>query len=401
MRYWIDSRAKLSYTERVLRHLGQHYRHEMVDTVDDADTVLISIADITEIGRIKIARRWGKPLIAGGPLTKVAPQVMAMHADLVWIGHAFEFFECRSLDDIAAHQSSHFTGNELDVYMSRDIRWCEVPAIQVDSRRFYLWGGVGCSRKCSFCTASWTENHCLRPELGRVVAGAKRTIGSRGTIKVVSNEYRETVGDELVQDMLLTDLLRAKNRSKKRKLIRVGLEFATEATRRKYAKPMTQETIEQALLVAERENFELHLFCIAGLDTEDEWVEFMGRIPESDHMKPRVHFKWTNLEYQQKTPLWRRIKQVDFSRYQSKAFTDKMFQIGAHRNKRVRVLPIKYPAHAVWRMLMSNVRTLDEYDEVYRLRNQKAMDVLVKAFYDYKPWETDLSKFHTRVGDNG
>lgn len=398
MKYCILSRPKPFYTEKLLRHLATLYGHEVVETVDEADAVLISIEDITNIGRIEKAADVvnGKPIIAGGHLSKVAPKAMAVHADYVWIGHAFEFFQLQTLGGVADSKHTYYQGKRGATTISWKIDWDKCPVMQIDARRFYVWGGVGCSRSCAFCLTSWTERHAVRPRLGRITSGAKKQIGSRGSIKVISNEYSEHVGDDLVQDMLIADLIQSVNPNGRRKLIRVGIEFATEENRKAHGKPATQAQIQKALQVAARNNYDLHMFMIAGIDTIEEWRAFFAAIPEDDAMTPRIHFKWTNLEYQQKTPLWSSVQNVDFDRYMGRSFTDEAFRTMAHRNKRVRVLPIKYPAHAVWRMIMSNVSDEGEYRAAWAARSVKDMDEMVAMFYDFKPWRNDMSMIEVR-----
>jgi len=391
VRYWLEQmgRKKL-YTEKLLLHLASSNGHTIEMARDSV--ILASLCDVTEmmsLERIR-AKYPGSVIIAGGHLAKIGAKAMGLFADAVWVGHAFEFFRCQSLDEIYRHPSCYVPGKDKQVAASTSIDWRQCPAIQTDKRRFYVFGGAGCRGKCSFCLTSWTEPHQERPGAATLVGKLRPKIGKGNSIKIISNAYTSELGDDLVQDMMLKDVLKVRSNDK-RKLIRCGVEFATEASRRKHAKPIKDEEIRQAVAYAERLNLDLQFFLIGGRDTREDWERFVEVIPPSDAMRPRVFFKWTNLEYQQKTPLWSEVSDIDFGRYLDRSFTDWFFRNAAHKNKRVRVLPVKYPAHAVWRICMSNVQDMEQYLTCKRERNTKDMDRIKRLFADVQPWSNDLS----------
>lgn len=391
MKYWIEQVGhKKLYTEKLLIHLAISHGHTIVAATDSV--ILVSLCDVTEIVALERIRHRhpDRIIIAGGHLAKIGVKVMGLFADAVWVGHAFQFFKSKTLDEIYGHPSCYVPGKEKQVMVSTDIDWRQCPAIQTDKRRFYILGGVGCKGKCTFCLTSWTEVHQERHSVATLVSKLRPKIGKRNSVKIISNAYTSEIGDDLVQDMMLKDVLKIRNNDK-RKLIRCGIEFATEASRRKHAKPIKDEEIWRAITCAERLDLDLQFFLISGRDTREDWERFVGVIPPSDVMRPRVFFKWTNLEYQQKTPLWSEVQDIDFGRYLDKSFTDWFFQKAAHKNKRVRVLPIKYPAHAVWRICMSNVQNIVQYKACKRERNTKDMDRIKLLFDEIKPWSNDLS----------
>ena len=393
MRFWIETMgSKMLYTERLLQHLARTKGHE-IDLQGDS-VVLASVCDVTDLPVLERIRdrHPGLTLISGGHLAKIGYRVMGLHSDAVWCGHAFEMFDCSSLEEILEHPACYVPGRTREIRPSKRIEWPMCPVIQTDKRRFYVWGGVGCRGKCSFCYTSWSEEHRERPGVDKLVAKAQARLQGKGTVKVISNAYSTELGDDLVQDMMLRDLLQVR-RNDKRKLIRCGVEFATERSRKRHAKPIKTEEIRAAIRHAERLGLDLQLFLIGGWDSREEWEQFVHEaIPESDQLKPRVFLKWTNLEYQQLTPLWRHAAQIDPDRYLDRSFTDWAFRAAAHKNKRIRVLPVKYPAHAIWRMCMSNARNLGEYRDCKAHRNTKEMGRILELADRIRPWEHELSE---------
>jgi len=94
-------------------------------------------------------------------------------------------------------------------------------------------------------------------------------------------------------------------------------------------------------------------------------------IPSDTAMKPRVFLKFTNFEPQPLTPLYGERKNLNLDNYIYQDFTKKLFRIINAKNKRVRIYPAKYPAHAIWRMGMTAVETRQQFEKMWALRNSK------------------------------
>ena len=396
--FWVETIGrKPLYTERLLVHVFARYGHRQVDPGTRGAVCLVSLCDITEIGKLaRIRARYpDNILLSGGHLAKIGALVMGLHSDLVWVGHCFDAAACVSIDEIADHPSCYRPGQSGDVIASIHIDWRMCPLIQTDRRRYYIFGGVGCRRKCRYCLTSHTEIHRDRPGLSTMVKRARGKLAGSSTIKVISNAYTPEVGDSMVLTMMLSDFVKVRLPMRNR-VVRCGIEFATDRTRARYAKPIKVATIAHAIRHAEKVGAKLHLFHIGGIDSIEDWLGYVGSMPESDRMSPQVYLKWTNLEYQQKTPIWTEAKSPRFDRYLTSANTDEFFRVAAHRNKRIRVMPVKYPAHAIWRTIMSNVSTREQYELAYAHRNTKEMDTIIDLYNDLRPWETDLN--HIKVG---
>lgn len=394
MKFWIESvNKKWMYTEKLLHYLVIKNGHK--HALDAESIVITSVCDVTEIFALERIRKKFPHhiIISGGHFAKIGLKLMILHCNYVWVGHSFDFFKQKELTDIIEHPSTYAAGKDA-LEVNYNIDWSLCPVIQTDKRRFYVWGGVGCKNKCSFCLTSWTEPHKNRPGIDGVCARAKRMIGSKGSVKVISNAYSTQLGDDLVQDMTLKDMIRIKH-NEKRKMIRVGLEFATETARKKNSKPISDNELRLAVTRARELNLDLQVFCIGGLDKRSDWEGLVDIIPPDDAMKPRVFFKWTNLEYQQKTPLFKNVQDIRPEKYLDKGFTDWFFRKACYKNKRIRVMPVKYPTHAVWRTCISNVQTLKQYEACKKLKNSKDMSSIMDLFNFIKPWENDLSFVRT------
>lgn len=390
MKFWIESVGKKwMYTEKLLHHLILKNGHKYELNVDSI--ILVSVCDVTEIFALENIRKKypHHTIISGGHFAKIGLIPMSFFSDYVWVGHSFDLFKHEYLSDIVTQDCVYYQGRE-QVSANYQIDWGMCPAIQTDKKRFYIWGGVGCKNKCSFCLTSWTEPYLERPGSKDLCRRVKAKIGKKGSVKIISNAYSTTLGDDHVQDMTLKDMLKIRH-NEKRKMIRVGLEFGTEKTRKQNSKPIKDEELRLAIIKARQLNLDLQIFCIGGLDSRADWEKLVDVIPADDAMKPRVFFKWTNLEYQQKTPLFKKVRDINPDNYLDKTFTDWFFRKACYKNKRVRVMPVKFPAHAIWRTCISNVQNVDQYNECKKLKNSKSIKDALKLFGRIKPWKNDLS----------
>lgn len=391
MKYWIEPVGnKRFYTEKLLEMVAGGYGHEV--DLDQDSIILVSLCDVSELLVLRRIRNKypSHTIVAGGHFAKIGLEAMAIWADLVWVGHVFDMLALRTWQEICESPHAYWCGRRGTVQASTRIDWDRVPAIQVDKNRLYLWGGTGCQKKCSFCLTSWTEPHQERPGLRGVCSRLKQRMPKGYTLKVISNAYTTELGDDLVQDMMIQDLLRVR-RNRKRKLIRCGVEFPTEKSRGRHAKPIRDEQIRHAIQRAADFNLSLQLFFIGGRDPRQDWEHLLDVIPPDDMMKPKVYFKWTNIEYQPKTPLWPELAHFTGQDLLDKAFTDWFYRKAAHKNKRVSVYTCKYPAHTVWRMCLAHVTTELEFNAVHKLRNTKDLARMMELFRDLQPWEHDLS----------
>lgn len=378
----------VQYTEAVLKKLIADNNHKLVDPID-ADIILVSICDITEIKLLKQTReKYPKKIIVVGGAISFFYKTLILFSDIVNVGQGFEFFECQSLEEIKALKCT-YTGNETHITPSVKIEWKKSPIVQVAKKLFYYWGGVGCKNKCSFCLVSWCNKHESNYPL--IFNSAKKAIG-KNSLKIISNEEEGSIETkEAIKDLMLTTYLNSKKTPNCR-IIRIGLEFATEKNRKENGKYFTDQELFQVMHRAKVENKMLQFFCIGGLDTREEWIDLFQRIPEQYELNPKIVFKFTNLEYQMHTPLYKKRFELKKENYLDNDFNLKLMKLNRYRLGRMRTLPIKYPAHAFWRMGTSTSIARDQFDLFWELRNCKDLEILYQAYMKSGVIQNDYTK---------
>lgn len=373
-----------NYTASVLKKLIKINGHELT-TAENSDIILVSLCDITEIKILKKARETYKSkfIICGGCIS-VFYKVLALFADAVTVGQGFEFFELQTKDEIIKAPFVYTKGKK-EVYPSTRIDWGIVPAVQLTSNTFYYWGAVGCKNKCSFCLTSWTnkEQHNDPKRIKAMQTKIKN-------VKIISNEEETSLTiKENVKDLMLKTFLNAEYVNTK--LVRIGLEFATEKTRKENGKFFTDEEILKAIEKAEKHKTELQFFCISGLNTKKEWLDLFEKIPVQYLARPRVFFKFTNLEYQMHTPLYKKRKEMNLDNYLDNDFNNLIIENYSGKLSRLRTFPIKFPAHALWRQGVSTSVSTEQFNEFWELRNSKDLNLMYKTLYSSGVIENDYS----------
>lgn len=379
---WKNRGSNKFYTEQTLLHLMRLNGHEYVDA-EEADFILVSMCDITEIGRLKRAREMflDKKIIIGGH-PAVFFKLMVLFADYVVVGQAFEFFRCQTEDEIKNLPCVYYEGKSDVIIPSTFIDWVKVPIIQVAPKTYYYWAGVGCKNMCAFCLTAWTN----RPQANsrfRVERAYKEIKEKKKSyLKLIENEGTTTDAyvAERVKDMTLRGFLKTPN--PRTKIIRIGLEFATEKNRRKTGKFFTDEEFIRAINKAQEEGVVLQFFCIGGLDTKKQWFDLFDTIPDSIERKPKLIFKFTNLEYNMFTPIYSERYDMDISRFIDKPFIAKLWRSVSGRVRRIKIMPVKDPAHAIWRTGTAASVTREQFDRFWELRAEKDEKVLYKALYE-------------------
>lgn len=245
----IEQKLNIHYTFGLLRTIITHHGHELVDTPADADMVLVSLCDVTCLYELeKIRRQHPKAKIVVGGHFGYYFKACAIFADYVCVGQGFDFFACQTEEEIRALPCVYYPGKDTKatpIVANQHIDWPLCPVIQTSTKAFFYMAGVGCKNKCRFCFTSWTHKHETN-EVWRIQKAA-RAIGTRGILTLVSNEYGSDfrTGKIRVRDAMLRDFI--KETEKNVRLVRMGLEFATEANRKKYGKPFTDEELFYAI----------------------------------------------------------------------------------------------------------------------------------------------------------
>lgn len=346
----------LSYTvvAKALMRAG----HEVVPTEDGCDAVLFSICDATEFRRLVRCRREhpGKTLVVGGAFA-FNFWACSLYADGVWVGEVYDMADCRTVDELLSSPHCYTGGDELPVASQR-IDWAHVPVAQISKKSCYYWGGNGCKNKCRFCFTSWTRPHDVNSPMR--IRRAQQMCRKRGLhLMVSSNEYENDPGSSTF-DMLLKDYVTT---PVKANVVRLGVEFATEAERRRVGKPMSDNDIFHALQKAERENVSLRLFHIAGMEPTERWDEYIDKIGGMLDMvgyHRLLTLGFNNLQYQNYTPLYRERRKIDPSRYITRDTTKGWFYRLQRHTKSVLLTPPSTFQHVCCRMGVELARTAEQ-----------------------------------------
>lgn len=287
--------------------------HEVVgERCKGVDAALFSMCDVTEYNDLIKARKEsvGLPLIVGGSFAYNFWSAF-LYCDCVWVGEIYDFAECSSLDEIYNSKYS-FIGQALP-WASRRIEWARAPIAQISKDKCYYWAGNGCKNKCRFCFTSWTRPHQTnsRQRVDRAVATAKLR---RVHIMLSSNEYENAPGSRTF-DMLMRDFVRTPVSAG---VVRCGVEFATESSRKRNGKSISNNMIFHALQKAGHEKISLRLFHITGYDKLDDWNKYIAMwqsMLEKVKYKQLLNLVFNNLQYQNYTPLYKERKQINPENY--------------------------------------------------------------------------------------
>jgi hypothetical protein len=174
-------------------------------------------------------------------------------------------------------------------------------------------------------------------------------------------------------------------------LVPRGWKSPISASRRKFGKPVTDDELFQAIRIGGELKIDTQFFCIGGVDTPEEWLDLLSRIPVDHRFQPRVFFKFTNMEYQMFTPIYQYRHQFDLKRYLDKRWRDRFFAEARSINKRVRIISIGSPAIALWRMGTSLSTTLEQYALFRKLRSSRDVGRVHGALIRTKALDVDYS----------
>lgn len=354
---FFESKSRfLSYT--VVAKAFQDAGHELTPDVDGCDLVLFSICDAVEYRQLMAMRKraGSKPLVVGGAFA-FNFWTCKLWCDGVWIGEVYDMAECKTVDELLESKHCYTGGDELPIASSR-IEWDKVPIAQIEKRRCYYWGGVGCKNKCRFCYTSWTHAHQVNSK-ARIEHARKVCKARKIHLMVSSNEYDNSPGVPTF-DMMVKDYV---NTPVKCNMVRSGIEFATEETREYMGKPISRDELFKALQKSKEEKVRLRWFHIAGYNTIEEWDEYMRELADMlDYVRPTVlfHLEFNNLDYQNFTPLYRERKNIDISRYADAAQVKKWRNILARCCKSLMVGNPSCFQHVASRMGVSLARDREQ-----------------------------------------
>jgi hypothetical protein len=370
-------------TYNVVRHdLSRNGHTVQAEISDDCDAVLYSACDVMDIiGLRKLRGETKKPIIVGGAFS-FNYWSAKIYSDIVWIGEAFEFSKLTSMDEIRA--SSHsYTGEVKPLFASQYIDWVGVPITQTKKTNSSYWGGAGCRNKCRFCFTSWTHKH-QNNSRSNIESAREITRRRHIPLTVVSNTY-DYDADVRTKDMLLVDYI---SMPVKASVVRCGIEFATEETRRKMCKPITNNQIYTAIQKTNVDNISLRLFHITGYDPLQDWENYIDMLCGmlAQHPNNRLlHLEFNNLQYQNYVPLYRDRKSIDPEKYINHRVTRGWYDRLRQYSKHILVGAPSPFVHVACRMGIENSRSKEQAEywfSVLRKKDKVSDGAVYKALFD-------------------
>lgn len=358
------------YTQQMIEHLVKVYGHELIpeEKIDGSTILLVSICTNESIPVLRNVRKKypDNLIITGGQYAFMFP-VCLIYSDYCVVGEGFEALRCKSLEEMKKLKCVAWRGKQELIEPSTFIDWKLVPACQTKQGVYYYWKGTGCRNKCAFCFTSWTKN--LQVNDDRRVRAVETAVKKKGSgLILVSNEYDEDVTVK-VKDMMLKQFLKTKLPPKMPKLIRLGIEFPTYELRKKYGKAFTDEEFYQALDKARLEGKELNLFFITGLYPLSLIFDLF-RNYKTYGTKPNIFVKFTNISFQQYTPIHKERFNINVDHYVYPDFADELkHYLDNYGGWRFRILSTGKPHKALYESAMNHITSEDEYQTARKILN--------------------------------
>lgn len=361
----VTSNRESQYTVALLNKLGNKHGFEWVEP-EEADLVFCSVCDLDDLPKLKKARKMAgdKPLIMGG-MEAFAGSCWLAWADYVWVGEGFEFFEALKNQDWNnfINHPAMFHKDKLEALPSRRIDWQDVPLVKTGKRNWYYMAGRGCSGVCPFCYTKWQHQYQVAPQslLDEVLRTLNRMEGNNRLHWISNDNLKLPVSARVVNPSIrIRDYLKNPMAHKGATSFHFGIERFSEAGRKEWKKPISNEEISKCIAVLKELRKEAEFFFIIGLPSSvEESKEFLSIIPVNAQNYPCIYTKLTYFDPSPHTPLqrWDMNQLTPFTEYNPFLFS----LIGT--NKAFRLYPVRAMARAAWRTFFRRCN----FEEVVRL----------------------------------
>lgn len=342
------------YTLELIRKIMLPY---LVDNPDDADIVMVSVCDITEIEDINKAKKlYAKPILSGGMISEIP--ILNELSDYVYHGEIYGLRE--HLDSGGTIEDCEYIttkeNKKLNVYQK--IHWFKNPMVQVGKRALYYYVSKGCPVKCKYCYMAYTRNYQVIPES---LYNNALKIAKKNLMPIAAYNPYGVPGGAYIGETLLKSYIAGKSGSGAR-LLRCGIEFVNQALSKSLAKGVTLDDLNKALALSKHNGTKLILYFIAGLETQDEIDEYFSNVDIDYMTSPVITVVYTYIDPQPFTPFY------DFDIRQKIGIDAKMvYGAISQRNKRFRVMPLAKMEKSTIRTLYSRCRSVEDYQVIRQL----------------------------------
>ncbi len=371
MKYYIHKLKGNEFATDFITSVAKKKGHELV-SLEEAEIILCSSNNCEDITKIKTLRRIAKDktIIVGGHSCVIYKPYL-IYADIVWIGHCFEFFDLKSLEEIKNHKSAQ-NGQKSRVYASNKVEFDLIPLIRNQRSKVKYVGEFGCKNKCNFCLTSWTNKHQKNEnhKIMKMLSTAKK---NGFDLDLLANESSSIshLTEKKNASFMIKDY---KSISSKYTLARFGIEFATEKTRKECGKEISDKLIREAIVHCERNKVEINMFLIGGIDKIEDWNKFFCKLPDLKGTTPKIIMNFNNYNLSPYTPLYRnltvdRYKGITENYITQDYLSDTMNTVLYPKGARYRVMRVANVKRVLYRNALNHCTTIDEYNETLKKKN--------------------------------
>lgn len=354
------------YATRLIKKVLASY---MVDSPEEADVVMVSICDISEIGDAVRARNFGKPVLAGGMVSEYP--VLNELVDYVWHGEVYGLK--RQLDSGVdfINMESITTPTKRTLLVDQYIDWLANPIVKVGKRAMYYYTSKGCPLKCKYCLIGNIRDYQVVPEglYARAVA-----VAGKNLMPIAAYNPYGVPSSANIGEVLLRKYAAGVGHGSGAKMIRTGVEFVNSRNSKTLAKGVTIDHVNEGIARAGAEGTRLIMYLIAGIESQEELEDFFSQLSLDYRISPSITFVFTYIDPQPFTPfhdfdLRRKITDID---------TKRLYRIATECNKRVRMLPLARPEKATIRSLLGRATSRQEYAMITKL-SKEPLDAIIET----------------------
>lgn len=353
----------IEYNIRLIEKLLAQW---LVDDPRDADYIMLSLCDISEIGEIERAKKYGKPVITGGMVSEYP--IINELSDYTWHGEIYGFRDAVKVGQSLDEMESITKRGDRRLKIDQGINWQENPIIHVGKRAMYYYVSKGCPVRCKYCYIGNVRDYQTCPE--SLYQNALRIAGARLMPIAAYNPYG-TSNKTNIGETLLKRYITGKMGSGA-KTLRGGVEFCTDDLSKNLAKGVTLDDLNAAILKSRVDRTRLIIYFIAGLEAQDVLEDYFNRIVQDYSIKYPVTIVMTYIDPQPFTPmhdldLRHKISIIDHKR---------LYWIASQRNKRIRFMPLAGPEKSTIRTLLGRAVSLDDYRHIKSISKMNHTDMI-------------------------
>lgn len=358
------------YSVRLIEHL---LRDNIVIDPSQADYVLVSLCDISEVGDITKAKALGRPVISGGMVSEY-PIVNEL-SDYVWHGEIYDFAD-NVKNGVKLHEMDCITTkNNRKLKISQRINWAVNPIIKVGGRAMYYYVSKGCPVRCKYCYIGNVRDYQFVPKMRYEIALDR---AGRNLMPIAAYNPYGVPGGSNIGETLLKKYIEGFC-GKSPKMIRSGVEFVTDRLSAGLAKGVTIDHFCEAIKRSKSEGTKLILYFIAGLETQESIELFFSKLPIDYITTPVVNIVFTYIDPQPFTPM----QDYDLRQKITDIDSKRIYAVANAVNKRIRVLPLSAPTKSIKRTLLGRCCGVDDYKFIGGIKNLNHDEMIDKcSIYD-------------------